>query len=423
MTQPRIRIVNPTDTDRIVSGDYSVIVDSDGDTTFNTDIIPANNNISIGSELNPWRDVYISSGSLVIADTDPMSDAVSISNTEKYIIIDRGGLKVTADDETHEIFQLDNTGKLTLKSRLPLETNSQALLVIGNLEGTILSENNPSMLLVSGIENITSSITVDGIGYNSNLNKNAFAAYIGRVARGSVDSPSQSLSGDVSARFGGNPYSSVSGFSPLATAYIQFVASENQTSTGRGSNAELWVTPIGSTTAIKAFTFNNTGIVFPDGSFQTKAFHAYSGAFYDTKTQTNPVANTPRAMNLDTTTSSDGVTIVSSNKITIAHGGKYNIQFSAQLEKFNANQSDVYIWLRKNNVDVTASSGILTLQGASPKKIAGWNYVEECVAGDYFQVMWASSDTQVQLTHVPAQTTPFAAPLSPSVILTVTQVV
>jgi hypothetical protein len=422
MSQPRISITNSPQ-DRITAGDKSVIIDESGTTTFGGNIVPAQNTYSVGTIDLPWKDVYISAGSLVIADTDPEIDAVNISNTARYIVIDKGGLKVTANDETHEIFQLDNTGKLILKSLQPLDPNSPALSVIGNLNGNLLPVTNPGMVKITGIENTPSRLYVDGVGYSSSLSQNAFPAFVGRAARGSVSSPQQLLNNDIISRFAGNSYSSGSGFGISGNAKIELIANENQTSTARGTRVDFILTPNGTTTETRAFSFDSLGIKFPNNSFQTRAFHGYSGAFYDTTTQGNTVINTPRPITFNNTISSDGVSIVSGSRMTIANAGTYNIQFSAQIEKNSASQSDIAIWLRKNGTDVVESGGLITLQGSNPKAVGGWNYVEQCNAGDYFELVWASSDAGMRMYHVNAQTSPFVMPSVPSVIATVTQVV
>jgi hypothetical protein len=69
------------------------------------------------------------------------------------------------------------------------------------------------------------------------------------------------------------------------------------------------------------------------------------GAFCSTGSQTNPVADVSRSMQLDTTEHSVGVSVVAGSRITFAHAGVYNIQFSAQLESIAAGSNTVNIWL------------------------------------------------------------------------------
>jgi tRNA threonylcarbamoyladenosine modification (KEOPS) complex Pcc1 subunit len=57
----------------------------------------------------------------------------------------------------------------------------------------------------------------------------------------------------------------------------------------------------------------------------------------------------------------------------------------------------------------------------SSQLIASWNYVLSAIDNDYFEIMWSSPDTHVRLLSESTQTSPFAHPNIPSVILTVTQ--
>jgi len=153
----------------------------------------------------------------------------------------------------------------------------------------------------------------------------------------------------------------------------------------------------------------------------------YYGAFEDNTIQTAAAINTPYAMKLGITDLSNGVTIVSDGsnltRITIANTGVYNIQFSAQFDRTNSGTDSVDIWLRKNGVDVPGSGGKIVLAGGATASqiIATWNYVLNTVGGDYYQLMWSTPDTHVRLLYEAAQTSPFAHPIIPSVILTVTQ--
>jgi len=150
------------------------------------------------------------------------------------------------------------------------------------------------------------------------------------------------------------------------------------------------------------------------------------GSFYDTTTQTNPVASIPRSMSFNTTDISNGVSISGSTSpyntyIKTANAGVYNIQFSAQFDRTNSGTDIVYIWLRKNGIDIveTNTSIVLTGTAAANPLVAAWNWFTNSAAGDYYQIMWASGDTHVRLL---ADSTPTYGPTLPSIILTVNRV-
>lgn len=146
------------------------------------------------------------------------------------------------------------------------------------------------------------------------------------------------------------------------------------------------------------------------------------GSFWSTATQTNPVANTARAMTLNTTDpDSNGVSLVDGSKMTVLEAGVYNIQFSAQLEKTDGGDDVADIWLRKNGNNVSYTNTRVQVQGNGGKVAAAWNFVLALNAGDYVQIYWSSPDANMQILAEGAQTTP-TRPQIPSVIATVTQI-
>ena len=269
-------------TDRIISPNtsYATYIDNTGTTYSAGDIIPGTNISNLGSVSQPWKDVYVSKGSIVIADNDINVDGVSISNTAKYIVIDRGGLKVTSSIPGREIFQLDNTGKLLLKSEIPAANDSAAFEVIGSLLGESLPiVNRGVMIHSSGAINVPSRVYIDGVGTQATAPyDSAYAAFIGRYARNTVADPQPAQAGDIIVRFGGNAMADGLGLNTISNVRIDMMATETQSATGRGSRIELWTTPIGSTVPQRSLhvdsagidlseaTDINAGITFKDGS-------------------------------------------------------------------------------------------------------------------------------------------------------------
>jgi hypothetical protein len=150
------------------------------------------------------------------------------------------------------------------------------------------------------------------------------------------------------------------------------------------------------------------------------------GAFQDNNTQTNAGAIadpvTGNVMLLRTTDYSNGVSIVSNSRITVATTGVYNIQFSSQFSRAGGTGfSLVDVWLSKNGTIVVGSNGQVNVPQSGGKNIAAWNYIVEANSGDYFQMNWYSTDINVEMFYAAAGTAP-ARPVTPSVILTVTQV-
>lgn len=158
------------------------------------------------------------------------------------------------------------------------------------------------------------------------------------------------------------------------------------------------------------------------GSFYTTGSFGFYGAFSSTSSQTNPTPNVSRSMQLETTELSNGVSIVSGSRITVAHPGVYNLQFSAQLEKSDNGANTVFIWFKKNGTNVPRSNtavDVLKQAGGSGKFVAAWNYVENLTVNDYIEIVWQSDDINMLLPYVTASGN---LPEIPSVIATLTQV-
>ena len=144
------------------------------------------------------------------------------------------------------------------------------------------------------------------------------------------------------------------------------------------------------------------------------------GVFIDTTSHTAAAINTAYPLTMNTTSFAYGPSLdpAHPSRVVIDQDGVYDFEFSLQLNKTSSNAKSVWIWPRINGVDVANSATKVTLSGNSAAAVAAWNFVLEMKANDYFQLMWATDDTDCQVPYVAA--TAFC-PAIPSVILTVTE--
>ncbi len=141
-------------------------------------------------------------------------------------------------------------------------------------------------------------------------------------------------------------------------------------------------------------------------------------SYFDTTTQANPVADQVNLFTYNSVVSEFQVTRgVPTSKIFVANTGVYNFQFSAQLDKTGGSASAVYIWPRVNGVNLADSATKIVIDGPNNEIVAAWNFVLVLEAGDYFELAWQSSDTDVVIPYVAASGN---IPAIPSIILTVT---
>lgn len=149
-----------------------------------------------------------------------------------------------------------------------------------------------------------------------------------------------------------------------------------------------------------------------------------NGAFQDSTTQTAANTTTAYPITFNTTDYSNGVTLESSSRLKVTYAGRYNVQFSVQLENTTNAPVDIDIWFRKNGTDVSASN---SRYGLSARKnigdpfhvIATVNLLIDLQANDYVQLVWCTGDVGAQIAAYAAGTNP-TRPSVPSVITTVT---
>jgi hypothetical protein len=148
----------------------------------------------------------------------------------------------------------------------------------------------------------------------------------------------------------------------------------------------------------------------------------YYAMYQDVLTQTIAVINTGYPIKFRTLDLSNGVSVVSDSRITFANTGIYNLQFSVQLENSDTQEHDVTIWLRLNGVDVPGSAGFVAVVskhgGINGHVLPSWNYLLSVVAGQYYEIVWSATSTQVTMPFIAAGSPP---PSTASAIFTVTQ--
>ena len=146
------------------------------------------------------------------------------------------------------------------------------------------------------------------------------------------------------------------------------------------------------------------------------------GAFQDSTDQVAANTTTAYAVTFNTTDFSNGVTMASGSRITVADAGIWNLQFSIQFTNTTNASQDVDVWFRVNGTNVANSNSRF---GFSPRKgvgdpfhiIAAMNYFLTLNATDYVEIMWRPTDVGVSIEQYAAGTSP-TRPAVPSAIVT-----
>lgn len=146
------------------------------------------------------------------------------------------------------------------------------------------------------------------------------------------------------------------------------------------------------------------------------------GVFLDTTDQVAANTTTAYPITLNTTSLSNGVSVVSNSRITVAFDGIWNLQFSIQFKNTTNDGQDFDIWFRKNGTNIANSNSRFHMPArkilADPSHlIASLNFMESLSTGDYIEIVWRTTDTGVSIEHFDTSTSP-TRPAVPSVIVT-----
>jgi hypothetical protein len=148
------------------------------------------------------------------------------------------------------------------------------------------------------------------------------------------------------------------------------------------------------------------------------------GAFQDSTNQTAANTTTAYAVTFNTTDFSNGVTMASGSRITVADSGIWNLQFSIQLKNTTSSGQDVDIWFRKNGTNIDNSNSRFhppARKGSGDPShiIAALNFFVEMNESDYIEIMWRTENTGVSIEAFGTSTSP-TRPAVPSAIATMT---
>ena len=146
---------------------------------------------------------------------------------------------------------------------------------------------------------------------------------------------------------------------------------------------------------------------------------------YSTTDQTAAATNTAYAFFAENTSLSNGINMVTNGtnktRITFDYTGIYELLFSAQFHNNGGGGSGntVNIWLKKNGTNVADTDTKLTVPTNSPYVVAAWDLMLDVTAGDYFELVWSTDNTNIGIDYSAASG---ISPAIPSIIIDVFQV-
>lgn len=112
-------------------------------------------------------------------------------------------------------------------------------------------------------------------------------------------------------------------------------------------------------------------------------------------------------------------------QITSVNGGEYLVTICIQFGRTGGGgggNAEAEAWIRLNGVDVPNTNSRILLQGGSAEAIMTIPINVVMAAGDYIEVVYCATNTNVSALAFPARTTPWTAPAIPSIIVNIDQV-
>lgn len=159
---------------------------------------------------------------------------------------------------------------------------------------------------------------------------------------------------------------------------------------------------------------NGYPVVSKGGEFVQVILEDGHCSLYRTTDVTATAADTAYAIQYDTPTGNKSISLDSTDptKIVFDEAGEYLIMFSAQLTSSSASTVNFYFWPRLNGTDAPNNTMVNSLHNNGATFVASRSAKFDVTAGDYLQVMWATSSTSGFLDAQAATAFSPAAPAS-----------
>lgn len=144
------------------------------------------------------------------------------------------------------------------------------------------------------------------------------------------------------------------------------------------------------------------------------------GRFRDFTNQTAAAINTPYAVRFGQTAASSGFHIDPSvtSRVVAEFNGQYKFDPRLQFTSSNSSIAKIWVWYRVDGVDAPGTGTQYTIQSNGGIVVATLPYIVSLMAGQYFELMWATDSVNVSLLS-PAATS--FCPATPCAVVAITQ--
>jgi len=296
-------------------------------------------------------------------------------------------------------------------------SNTNDLLIIGN--GTFSSRSNILLVNTSSVQ-ISGSLLTTGLFSPNSIRVDAVL-----YASKSIVEVTGSLTVSGSTIFVGTH--TLSGSNTI-TGNTILSGSINVSGSSIFNNSSFIVTGSsifkgthsvsGSTSITGSFNVVNGDINVVSGSSFTRwGNKLFNYAQFANTASISATQNVSGAFALPLTYFGDGISVTNNSRITFANTGLYNIQFSTLINQ-GVGSANIHIWFKKTGSNID-NSGTLFIQPNNTQDIRAWNFAFPFSASEYIEMFY---HTDAANTSFPATAAGSGFPLSPSVIVTVTQI-
>lgn len=357
---------------------------------------------------------YITSGSLVgvsgSMDIKGTTNALVVtgSQTIQHSIAGQSALTVIAQGSGQPAVSI--TGSLNVSGSGDHTIVGNTLRVVGQ---TQMSGNSDFPLYVSGTIQ-TQRLHFDGNPFNTNPSSNLGAIRLDgnnqtfySTMYDFAQITTQSLVGQTVITGSNLVKTSLQSSNGGTDAYVDLINSAGTRTLDVKVDAAVIT---GSLNVTGSVTIANAGDLTMYGH---KMFNA--GEFWSNTTQSGS-AGVSGSLNFDASGSAVGVSLVSGSRLTVANGGTYNIQFSAQFET-SAGADTGYVWFKKNGTNIGDSATKVVLAN-NTAQVMTVNILDEASANDYYELGYQFTNGNATVL---AEAASGNIPAIPSVIATVTQ--
>jgi len=226
-----------------------------GTTELGGDIYPQTpQGARLGTPENPFREIYLQSGSISIESDTPGDPSAEISNKDGNVSITTAGFQIVNDQIDKTVFRTTRGGRVLLTTRNEVYVTGSAMSIIGSDSGNEHPRNfNGTLLHLTNQEQESARMSIDSFGTGS-LGEDRYPLIAGRRGRGTVDSPSAVKDDDTLFRIAVQGYGETDFVRSIGRFNIS--AREDFTDSAGGTKSSIWLTPIGSTTIQKVVEFN-----------------------------------------------------------------------------------------------------------------------------------------------------------------------